>query len=84
MTPSRLPTGEESGLPRRTFLQAGMAALALGGAGTLTGPDRARAEAQAEESRVEWRNKQAGMSYRRLGRTGREPGAPVVSVALRP
>jgi aryl-alcohol dehydrogenase-like predicted oxidoreductase len=44
-----------------------MAALALG---TLNRPGPARGEAQPEESRVEWRNKQPGMAYRRLGRTG--------------
>jgi aryl-alcohol dehydrogenase-like predicted oxidoreductase len=47
-----------------------MAALALGGAGTMARPESARADAQAEDSRLEWRNKQPGMAYRRLGRTG--------------
>jgi aryl-alcohol dehydrogenase-like predicted oxidoreductase len=76
MIPSRPPNSEEPGLPRRTFLHAGMTAMALAGAGTLARPGRARAgteaeaEAQTAESRVEWRNKQPGMAYRRLGRTG--------------
>jgi len=76
MNMSRAGTSEEPGLPRRTFLHAGMTAMALAGAGTLVRPGRARAgaesaaEAQTAESRVEWRNRQPGMAYRRLGRTG--------------
>ena len=76
MNPQRPSTPEEPGLPRRTFLQAGVTALALGGAGTLARPGTAvaaaaaGAAAQAAGSRVEWRNKQEGMAYRRLGRTG--------------
>ncbi len=47
---------------RRTFLAASVAGAA--GAGVLR-----RAEA-ATKARPEWRNKQPGMTYRRLGRTG--------------
>jgi len=75
MNPSRIPDAAGQGLSRRSFLQAGLAAMALGGTKALGEPARDRPEAvadgaQAEESRVEWRNRQSGMSYRRLGRTG--------------
>jgi aryl-alcohol dehydrogenase-like predicted oxidoreductase len=55
---------------RRAFLRAGSAAVALG-AGT---PALARGHEEpgppTGEAPAEWRNKQAGMAYRRLGRTG--------------
>lgn len=51
---------------RRSFVGAGMAAVLIGGASS--GP--AQAEPPAEGSTEEWRNKQPGMTYRRLGRTG--------------
>jgi aryl-alcohol dehydrogenase-like predicted oxidoreductase len=51
---------------RRTFLQAGIAALAAGSA-VNAGP---AADAKPEPAPAEWRNRQNGMSYRRLGRTG--------------
>jgi aryl-alcohol dehydrogenase-like predicted oxidoreductase len=70
MIPSRFSTLEEADPSRRTFLRAGMATLALGGVGTVARSAPAHAEAGADESPAEWRNKQAGMSYRRLGRTG--------------
>jgi aryl-alcohol dehydrogenase-like predicted oxidoreductase len=58
---------------RRTFLQAsmGVAALALGG-GVASAPRRVvgAPETPGDESRAEWRNRQPGMAYRRLGRTG--------------
>jgi aryl-alcohol dehydrogenase-like predicted oxidoreductase len=63
MKPSQ-NTPTEPGLPRRSFLQAGLglAALAANGKRLLAGPQA--------DSGLEWRNKQPGMSYRRLGRTG--------------
>ena len=56
-------------LDRRVFLKgtltaAGGAAAALGTAARL------RASAEGPRSEDEWRNRQAGMKYRRLGRTG--------------
>ena len=61
---------EETGPTRRTFLHAGSTALLLGGAGAPSAPGAARAEPAADEGDAEWRNKQADMAYRRLGRTG--------------
>lgn len=55
-------------MTRRALLQAGTAAVALGGALAGT-PELAQAAPQGETG-VEWRNKQGGMAYRRLGRTG--------------
>ncbi|HEU4753011.1 MAG TPA: aldo/keto reductase [Armatimonadota bacterium] len=55
-------------LSRRDLLRAGTAAVALSGAGTLV-PARAADDKPAEPS-AEWRNRQGGMAYRRLGRTG--------------
>ncbi len=54
---------------RRDFLRASTFALALGGspANAGNGQDSAR---PANEAPAEWRNKQDGMAYRRLGRTG--------------
>jgi len=52
-------------LVRREFLK-GSLALAAGAAG-LTGTSAAFAAPRAD---AEWRNRQAGMKYRRLGRTG--------------
>jgi aryl-alcohol dehydrogenase-like predicted oxidoreductase len=70
MNPSRL----EPAVARRTFLQAGMglAALAVGGGGVVSQPGRAQAapDTPPDDSRVESRNRQPGMAYRRLGRTG--------------
>ena len=64
------PAVETSGATRRHFLRTGTAALALGAsspahAGVPEGRGR-----PADEPSDEWRNKQAGMAYRRLGRTG--------------
>ncbi len=70
MKRSQRTTGDESGLPRRTFLQTGVAALALGGTGMLARPGRAAGDTPGDGSRVEWRNRQSEMAYRRLGRTG--------------
>ena len=50
--------GRMTGLPRRQFLLALSAALA------------GKADAAPETASGEWRNRQPGMSYRRLGRTG--------------
>ncbi len=54
---------------RRTLLQAGGGALAAAGAGLLSSPSPATAQAAAE-LQEEWRNRRTGMAYRRLGRTG--------------
>jgi len=64
--PRRLAGG---GITRRAFLQGGSAAavaaaMAPGAAGA------ARPDAKPADKNVQWRNRQAGMSYRRLGRTG--------------
>jgi aryl-alcohol dehydrogenase-like predicted oxidoreductase len=64
------PAPEASEATRRDFLRAGTVALALGAgppafAGNREDPGRSAGGAPAE-----WRNKQAGMAYRRLGRTG--------------
>src|SRR5437764_2197123 len=61
---------EETGPTRRNFLHAGTTTLLLGGVGALPVRGAARAEPAADEGHVEWRNKQPGMAYRRLGRTG--------------
>jgi aryl-alcohol dehydrogenase-like predicted oxidoreductase len=53
-------------LTRRNLLQAGTAAVALG-QGLVPA---ASASAAQGEAAVEWRNRQPGMAYRRLGRTG--------------
>ena len=50
-------------MDRRQFLQAASAAVALGTCSTVTARP-------PESGQVEWRNKQSGMAYRRLGRTG--------------
>jgi aryl-alcohol dehydrogenase-like predicted oxidoreductase len=60
----------EPGVPRRAFLQTGMAALAAGGVGLGALPRGVAAAEPAVDGPVEWRNRQSEMSYRRLGRTG--------------
>jgi aryl-alcohol dehydrogenase-like predicted oxidoreductase len=54
---------------RRDFLRAGSFALALGGS-PANGGNRQDSGRPADEAPAEWRNKQDGMAYRRLGRTG--------------
>ncbi len=51
------PTPDDANPSRRTFLQAGAASILLAGAPARGGDG------------LEWRNKQPGMAYRRLGRT---------------
>ena len=68
MNPSRFPTRGEPGLLRRTFLQTGVAALALGGTSVLGRPEGAGADTPQGDSGAEWRNRQSEMAYRRLGR----------------
>jgi aryl-alcohol dehydrogenase-like predicted oxidoreductase len=62
------PTPQAPEVTRRDMLRAGTAALALGVAAPAAArgdePDRPSGEPPAE-----WRNKQPGMAYRRLGRT---------------
>ena len=55
---------------RRSFLLAGSAALALGSSPPANAANPEDAGRPADEAPAEWRNKQAGMAYRRLGRTG--------------
>jgi aryl-alcohol dehydrogenase-like predicted oxidoreductase len=64
MKPLKATKAAAPGLPRRSFLQAGvgLAALALGQSRGVAAPE--------DDARVEWRNRQPGMAYRRLGRTG--------------
>jgi len=55
---------------RRDFLLAGTGALAIGaGSAAFAGDGEERGQT-AGEAPAEWRNKQPGMAYRRLGRTG--------------
>jgi len=62
---------DEPGLTRRTLLKAGTTALAAGGASLVAPHGRPAVAAQTPEpGNVEWRNRQPGMAYRRLGRTG--------------
>jgi len=69
------PTPVTTGTTRRSFLNAGAAAVALGAAASAT---RATASAAGRDdaspapgapAEPEWRNRQPGMAYRRLGRT---------------
>ncbi|WP_165228114.1 aldo/keto reductase [Aquisphaera insulae] len=61
---------EDTGATRRSFLQAGTAVLMVGGAGVLPANPAAGGEAAGAQGDAEWRNRQPGMAYRRLGRTG--------------
>ena len=70
----RRPEDANPSLTRRSLLQAGTSAFLVAGAGAA-GPIAAGATTQdekpaADRREPEWRNKQEGMSYRRLGRTG--------------
>jgi aryl-alcohol dehydrogenase-like predicted oxidoreductase len=56
-------------LGRREFLEGSLAAAAALAASPARGSE-APAAAQAPAAAPEWRNRQAGMRYRRLGRTG--------------
>ena len=55
---------------RRSFLLAGTAAMALGASPPANAANPEEPGRPADEAPAEWRNKQAGMAYRRLGRTG--------------
>ena len=72
MDPSRPQPTEDPGLSRRTFLHAGTAAIALGAMeAPAWGDDRPESPARSDHDKsAEWRNRQPGMAYRRLGRTG--------------
>ncbi len=63
---------DESNLDRRTFLHSSTVALAMtGAAGAASGRvDAPTPSANVTQTEVEWRNRQEGMAYRRLGRTG--------------
>jgi aryl-alcohol dehydrogenase-like predicted oxidoreductase len=55
---------------RRDFLRAGSAALALGAGTPANAGNRQDTGRTPDGAPAEWRNKQPGMAYRRLGRTG--------------
>ena len=59
-------------MQRRAFLKSSTAATAAGLALYGAGAHQTTAEAQTKalEKPAEWRNRQSGMAYRRLGRTG--------------
>jgi aryl-alcohol dehydrogenase-like predicted oxidoreductase len=72
MTPPRSPRPDDLGVNRRSFLQTGTAALALGPGALAASEAAARGDAPQDSGKggePEWRNKQDGMAYRRLGRT---------------
>jgi aryl-alcohol dehydrogenase-like predicted oxidoreductase len=70
MDTNETPAPEASETTRRDFLRAGTAALALGAGPPANARNREDPGRSADEAPAEWRNKQAGMAYRRLGRTG--------------
>jgi aryl-alcohol dehydrogenase-like predicted oxidoreductase len=70
MDPNPFSPLEAPEATRRAFLRAGTAALALGAGAPAVAAGRDDPERPADEAQAEWRNKQAGMAYRRLGRTG--------------
>ncbi len=57
-------------ITRREVLRAGTAAVALGGAGARVSAAALAADTPLGGTGLEWRNRQAGMAYRQLGRTG--------------
>ncbi len=61
--PSQAPAGE---ITRRRFLRGGSAAALA----TAVAAASRRPAAATEDPKVEWRNRQSSMTYRRLGRTG--------------
>ena len=61
---------EPSENTRREFLRAGTAALALAAGSAASAGTHQDTERSADETSGECRNQQAGMAYRRLGRTG--------------
>jgi len=66
-------TNQNKKVTRRGFLQAGGAAVAIAGTGSLGLMGQAPVganTAQNAERPDEWRNRKPGMAYRRLGRTG--------------
>ncbi len=73
MTPfDRDQSQPATGPSRRDFLKAGSTALALGAVAGSSPATTARAAQPAPkpaQGEAEWRNKQSGMAYRRLGRT---------------
>src|SRR5437763_504420 len=69
MTHHHSPPPAARGVSRRGFLRAGAATALLGGAGVAPRTGPLLPTAAAAEPTGEWRNRQSGMSYRRLGRT---------------
>ncbi len=55
---------------RRDFLRTGTTAVAASAAGRLVEAASLAPGESGARANVEWRNKQAGMVYRKLGRTG--------------
>jgi aryl-alcohol dehydrogenase-like predicted oxidoreductase len=64
------PAQEAPETTRRGFLRAGTAAIALGAGSPANAENRQDPGRPSGEAPAEWRDKQAGMAYRRLGRTG--------------
>ena len=60
---------DPSGVTRRSFVNAGVASFLIAGATPATASQAGDEPARGQSSEVEWRNKQPGMAYRRLGRT---------------
>ena len=61
---------EAAGTTRRDFLRTSTAAVALGASTPAFARGHEGPRRSTDEVPAEWRNKQAGMAYRRLGRTG--------------
>ena len=64
---SLLPAGNP--FTRRDFLRGGAIAVAASASGNLVDATSLAPGASGAGANVEWRNKQAGMAYRKLGRT---------------
>jgi aryl-alcohol dehydrogenase-like predicted oxidoreductase len=70
MNANEISAAGSPGPTRRDLLRAGTAALALGAGAPALAGGRGAPGRPADDAQDEWRNKQPGMAYRRLGRTG--------------
>jgi aryl-alcohol dehydrogenase-like predicted oxidoreductase len=70
MATNETPRPSASDTTRRDFIRVGTGALALGAGASAVAGNREGPSSATGEAAVEWRNKQPGMAYRRLGRTG--------------
>ena len=70
MTTNHSLSPAENTFTRRDFLRTGTTAVAASAAGTLVEAASLAPGARGVGANVEWRNKQMGMAYRKLGRTG--------------